>query len=230
MSTSSLSSTVLRVFIVRHGETAENVAGIIQGQMDTVLNDEGLLQSRTCAEALKNIDFTIAFSSDLKRAAILAHHPNTQLHTDDQLRERNMGELQGAKVGTYDRHKLPASVETAEHFVRRALGWWKKTIERNLPSLLIQPRPVNVLVISHGAFIATLCRELLHGKMIEPAQGVGLGRGTCFNTSITVIGMRRDKHGTLERYADISHLLRPVVRTNADEEPQEDQVEVDRQL
>ena len=58
---------VLRIYIVRHGETNENRTGIIQGQMDTVLNQEGIVQAHLCAEALKNMDFDLAFSSDLKR-------------------------------------------------------------------------------------------------------------------------------------------------------------------
>ena len=33
--------------------------------------------------------------------------------------------------------------------------------------------------------------------------------------------MRRDGRGELERYANISHLLAPVVATNADEIPEE---------
>ena len=65
---------VVRVFIVRHGETEQNREGIIQGQMDTVLNEEGLIQAHLCGEALKDIDFEIAFTSDLKRAVQVISH------------------------------------------------------------------------------------------------------------------------------------------------------------
>lgn len=56
------------VYIVRHGETLENVAGIIQGQKDTILNVTGRAQSELAAEALRNVPFEISLTSDLKRA------------------------------------------------------------------------------------------------------------------------------------------------------------------
>lgn len=56
------------VYIVRHGETPENVAGIIQGQKDTVLNDAGEAQSKLAADALRDVPFDMAFTSDLRRA------------------------------------------------------------------------------------------------------------------------------------------------------------------
>ena len=59
---------VVRVYIVRHGETQENRDGIIQGQQDTSLNATGLEQARMTGEALKDAKLGIAFSSDLRRA------------------------------------------------------------------------------------------------------------------------------------------------------------------
>lgn len=59
----------VRVYIVRHGETEANATGIMQGHMDTKLNGVGRGQAERAAEALKNINFGIAFSSDLSRAA-----------------------------------------------------------------------------------------------------------------------------------------------------------------
>lgn len=56
------------VTFVRHGETNENRNKIIQGQMDSALNELGLRQADAVAEALKNVPFTHAFSSDLSRA------------------------------------------------------------------------------------------------------------------------------------------------------------------
>ena len=59
---------VVRVYIVRHGETQENRDGIIQGQQDTFLNAIGSEQARMVGEALKDAKLGIAFSSDLSRA------------------------------------------------------------------------------------------------------------------------------------------------------------------
>lgn len=58
----------VRVYLVRHGETAENRAGIMQGQLDTELNEAGLDQARRTANALENVRFVAAHASDLQRA------------------------------------------------------------------------------------------------------------------------------------------------------------------
>lgn len=61
--------TSLRIYIVRHGETDANREGILQGQLDTQLNDVGLEQARMTAEALEKVRFSVAYASDLSRCA-----------------------------------------------------------------------------------------------------------------------------------------------------------------
>lgn len=57
------------VYILRHGETNENAQRIIQGQLNTQLNDRGREQARVVGRALQDVPFTHAFTSDLSRAA-----------------------------------------------------------------------------------------------------------------------------------------------------------------
>lgn len=60
---------IARIYLVRHGETQANRDEIIQGHMDTALNEKGVEQARLLGEALKRIKFHhVAFSSDLCRA------------------------------------------------------------------------------------------------------------------------------------------------------------------
>lgn len=59
---------VVRVYIVRHGETQANRDGIMQGQQDTSLNANGMEQARMVGEALKAANIGVAYSSDLSRA------------------------------------------------------------------------------------------------------------------------------------------------------------------
>ncbi len=64
----STSMAVVRVYIVRHGETDENRLGIMQGQVDTKLNAAGIEQAQLAASALEVVPFKRAHSSDLERA------------------------------------------------------------------------------------------------------------------------------------------------------------------
>lgn len=56
------------VYIVRHGETEENRQHVIQGQLDTQLNETGRDQARRLAVGLQDTKFERAYSSDLARA------------------------------------------------------------------------------------------------------------------------------------------------------------------
>lgn len=71
---------VVRVYIVRHGETQANRDGIIQGQRDTALNAAGLEQARMVGEALKDAKLGIAFSSDLSRAVKVREHQTRNIN------------------------------------------------------------------------------------------------------------------------------------------------------
>lgn len=102
----------LRLLIVRHGETDCNVQGIIQGQLDTDLNDVGRRQAEYVGSALQSEDINEVYSSPLRRAketadAIVAVHPNHHLKrlsywVDDRLKERGFGSLEGR---SFDRSK-----------------------------------------------------------------------------------------------------------------------------
>ncbi|TBU65475.1 phosphoglycerate mutase-like protein [Dichomitus squalens] len=127
-------TVVAKVYIVRHGETDANRQGIIQGQLDTVLNDAGINQARLTADALEDVPFGAAYSSDLQRAKktaeiVLESHPNVQLETTEALRERYMGEWQGGSVAR--RTDPPPDLEPVIDFTTRSVGWWNSTVVRH---------------------------------------------------------------------------------------------------
>lgn len=67
-----VSMVAARIYIVRHGETEENRLGIMQGHLDTKLNDTGIRQAQLAAQALRHVAFDIAFTSDLERASLVS--------------------------------------------------------------------------------------------------------------------------------------------------------------
>ncbi len=62
----------MRFFVIRHGETAWNVEGRFQGQMDTDLNAKGLEQAELVAERLAGHCFEAIVTSPLSRAKVTA--------------------------------------------------------------------------------------------------------------------------------------------------------------
>ncbi|WP_418390600.1 histidine phosphatase family protein, partial [[Clostridium] scindens] len=58
----------MRIYLVRHGETDWNIVRKLQGRTDIPLNEKGIKAAQKTGEALRNVPFTRAFSSPLKRA------------------------------------------------------------------------------------------------------------------------------------------------------------------
>lgn len=56
------------LYLVRHGETFDNVAYIMQGQRQGELTDFGTSQIEELATSLSDVHFNAIASSDLKRA------------------------------------------------------------------------------------------------------------------------------------------------------------------
>jgi probable phosphoglycerate mutase len=81
--------------MVRHGETAWNAEGRVQGQLDIPLNDVGRAQARATAEALAGHDFTAIYCSDLMRVRQTAEPSAKRLALPvsymAELRERHYG-------------------------------------------------------------------------------------------------------------------------------------------
>src|ERR1700733_5227848 len=106
MSTSSLSSAAhtLRalptLWLVRHGESTWNVAGLAQGHDDQAeLTDQGLRQAVEAAGQFRGRQVRAIFASDLRRAqqtaAAFAEVLDLPVQADARLRERSLGVLEG---------------------------------------------------------------------------------------------------------------------------------------
>ena len=86
------------VYLIRHGQTEENINNIIQGHYDNNLNQTGRKQADILGHRLKklNIDFDSVYCSDLKRCQQTLAIINEIVHLGDTvitplLRERDYG-------------------------------------------------------------------------------------------------------------------------------------------
>ena len=95
-----------RVCLIRHGETASNAGGRLQGQLDVPLNargrDQALLAATALAEQIGADAHSIAamYTSDLSRAretcdCIARAFATAPVVSTSALRERHLGALQG---------------------------------------------------------------------------------------------------------------------------------------
>ena len=96
-----------RVLAIRHGETAWNVDGRIQGQLDIPLNDTGRWQVHRLALAVADEGISAIYSSDLLRALetaqAVARGCGQAITTDVGLRERGFGVFEGLSYDEINR-------------------------------------------------------------------------------------------------------------------------------
>jgi probable phosphoglycerate mutase len=99
------------LYLVRHGESAFNAEGRIQGQLDPPLSPLGLRQSQALASALAGQKIGVVYSSPLLRAmqtaAPLAKALGLVPQTDNRLLELNAGVFQGLTWAEINQ-RLPA--------------------------------------------------------------------------------------------------------------------------
>lgn len=97
----------MQIFLVRHGESVANVAGIINDDpaRPVALTDTGRSQAMVAAESLRNVPFVRAYASELLRARqtaeILLTHHACPLRVDARLNERKTG-MDGLPVETFN--------------------------------------------------------------------------------------------------------------------------------
>lgn len=157
-------------YIVRHGEADWNVKGLLQGHSESPLTKKGRDQAKILGNKLKDMNFDLAFSSDLfrakKTAEIIALEHQLAVETTELLRERNFGKYEGKPyeaIRTYDellrnlnkeeRHIFSQDgVENEASFIGRVFTFLRETA--------ITHPGKKILVVSHGGVMRSLLMHL----------------------------------------------------------------------
>ena len=134
------------LYLVRHGETFDNVAHIMQGQRQGELTDFGISQIEELATSLSGVHFDAIVSSDLKRASdsaqILARCFVLPVQTTRLLRERDWGDFTGRYIPELKRLPMPENVEKMDDLLQRATDF--------LDWIYFNMRDKTILAVGHG--------------------------------------------------------------------------------
>ena len=122
------------LYLVRHGETTENSAHILQGTRNGNLAPLCISQMEILTFLLYNVHFDAIVSSDLKRAydsaQVLANYWRLPINTTKLLRERDWGDFTGRYIPNLKGLPMPDNVEKMEALLQRAksfLDWIRET-------------------------------------------------------------------------------------------------------
>ncbi len=150
------------IYIVRHGQTEENIQRMLQGHLPGTLTEKGKEQIRTAAERLsqEDVPFRRIVTSDLKRAVdsanIIAERLSLPVVPMKMLRERDWGNYTGMPLPeALDKYKKDGkwmfpdgSAESEEEIFQRAKDALKELKERY--------RDDAIIVVTHGQFARNL--------------------------------------------------------------------------
>lgn len=147
------------IYFVRHGETDNNLEGIIQGQLDIPLNENGIQQAIEIKNKLKDLDIDIIFSSPLLRAKqtteIINDSLNANVIYDERLKEFFAGNMQGTKIKDWsEKEKEQFKLYPENYGAESNLEFYNRCV--NVFNEI--PKDKNVLIVSHGGVYRNLYR------------------------------------------------------------------------
>lgn len=150
------------LYLVRHGETEDNVNQILQGQTDGQLTLKGIEQARELRDKIRNNRFDAIISSDLKRALDTAEILNEPHHLKIEqtmlLRERDWGDFTGRFIPDIQEETFPENVEPADKMFARARNF--------LTFIKVTYQDQQVLAVGHGLFNRCI-QAVYHQKTIR---------------------------------------------------------------
>ncbi|MGI6344258.1 MAG: histidine phosphatase family protein [Bacillota bacterium] len=190
-----------RVVLIRHGETRQNRAGIMQGRMDVPLSDVGQRQAEALGRHLgSKYRLDRLYSSQLLRAQMTAkaiqRHQDCELVICPELREIDVGRWQGLSY-RQAREQFPdewAALETDpwnmqrpagesyREVSQRVLAWLTETVER------AADRQQTVAIVTHGMPVRAILAHALGACPV--AIGLAL---TVDNTGVSLLEYSHEK-------------------------------------
>lgn len=164
---------LVRVILVRHGETDWNQSRRIQGGgSDTPLNEKGKEQAESLASRLKSESIQAIYSSPLQRArdtaqAIAGYH-QLEVGIEPSLKEIEVGELEGTPIAEIGKHldQLLTADSHGEIMPRMPGGESVTEVQQRAWSTikrLVDKHPDGVLVaVCHYFVISTIICSVLN--------------------------------------------------------------------
>ena len=160
---------MMKLYIVRHGQTEANVNRLFNGRNQKDLTDFGIEQAERLASQLKNLKIDLIFCSPLKRTIHTASILNVnklEITTDDRLIERDFGSFTLKSVELIkDKSKLYNLKENEIEEVESYKSIYDR-ISNFIEEIKENYYDKNILVVTHGDIVVAF-QEYLNQKSNE---------------------------------------------------------------
>jgi alpha-ribazole phosphatase len=201
---------ILKLSLVRHGETEWNAQHRYQGQSDVPLSDVGREQVGLLARHLRGASFDAIYASDLKRAwetaSIIAAELGAEVIPDPRLREMRFGILEGltfdeaqkkypdvVAAWLKDNNHPPPEGETLDAFSGRVLSF--------LDDVQAKHEGQHLLLVAHGGPLSEMVRLKL-GVLPERRWSFAMD-----NASLSELWLDDNGYPLLKKLNETGHLL-----------------------
>ncbi len=157
---------LMRVYMVRHGETDWNLDGRVQGREDIPINSNGIKQAIDTAGAFHDKNIELIITSPLirarKTAEIIADKLGGQVEVkvDDGLIERDFGIRSGMTIDkkkTFDLFNVGEDGESLDEVKARVIV--------TINHYASQYKDSNLIMVSHGAAINAVLSVVSGGEI-----------------------------------------------------------------
>lgn len=186
---------VLKLYIVRHGETEWNVIKRFQGQLNTPLTEKGMEKLRETGKKLENVLFDEVYTSELGRTVASAEIilNENRGYRNKKLELKKLAELNEVYFGvwqglTYEEVFLKYPEEANNYFynvknykaenveaenLKDALERFLKGINKILDS----HESGNILVVTHGTVLEMFMNYVANNSIFDIDERTLMGNG-----------------------------------------------------
>lgn len=186
---------VLKLYIVRHGETEWNVIKRFQGQLNTPLTEKGIKKLKETGKKLKNILFDQVYTSELGRtvasAEIILNENNG--YKNNKLELQKLAELNEVYFGvwqglTYEEVFLKYPEEGNNYFYNvknyKAENVEAEKLEdalerflKGINKILDSHESGNILVVTHGTVFEMFMNYVANDSIFDIDERTLMGNG-----------------------------------------------------
>ncbi len=178
-------TALTHLYLVRHGETDYNRAGIVQGRgMDVPLNELGRRQAQALATHAASFDLDVIYASTLIRAkqtaqAVALENQNKPLKYLNDLEEMSWGDYEGLHVTDALRDEfVRLRQEWQQGNYTFSIGGGESALDvqqralRGLEYILGNHTGQRVMVVAHGRFLRILISSILDAYGLQRMEEI----------------------------------------------------------
>ena len=186
---------VLKLYIVRHGETEWNVIKRFQGQLNTPLTEKGIKKLKETGKKLENVLFDEVYTSELGRTVASAEIilNENRGYRNKKLELKKLAELNEVYFGvwqglTYEEVFLKYP-EEANNYFYNVKNYKAENVEaenlkdalerflKGINKILNRHKSGNILVVTHGTVLEMFMNYVANNSIFDIDERTLMGNG-----------------------------------------------------